>query len=348
MDGQDYNLEGLLKALCETDGTSGREDKVRDYIISQLGGADYTVDALGNLTVRVKGRKRARNVVMLCAHMDEVGVMATYIRSDGLIKFVTVGGIVPTALAGKAVRFENGTVGVIGLKPVHVCSADEKLAQPDKKDLCIDIGAADKAEAAALVSPGDAAVFVSRYTEMGSKVLSKAIDDRVGCAVMLDMIRRGVEYDAVFCFNVQEEVGLRGAKASAFAAAPDYAIVLEGTTAADVADAKEEARVCVQGKGACVSMMDNATVYSPALFRSALRIAEENGIPAQLKTAVAGGNEAGSVHVSRTGVKTVTVNVPVRYIHSPSSVCDLRDVAAVRALAEKLTEAFADANGSEI
>ena len=336
-------MKELLKDLCCLNGTSGREDAVREYIISRLGGADYTVDALGNLIVRVKGRKPAKNTVMLCAHMDEVGLMATFIRPDGLIKFVTVGGIVATALAGKAVRFENGTPGVIGLKPVHLCSADEKLTQPDKKELCVDIGAKDRDEAAKLIAPGDTAVFVSEYVEMGNKILSTAIDDRAGCAVMLDMILSGVEYDTVFCFNVQEEVGLRGAKTSAFGVAPDYAIVLEGTTAADVADAKAEARVCVQGKGACVSMMDNATVYSPALFRKVLEIAEENGIPAQVKTAVAGGNDAGSVHVSRTGVKTVTINVPTRYIHSPSSVCDFADVLAVRALAEKVSAYFANA-----
>ena len=341
-------MKELLKSLCCLDGTSGRENRVRDYIISQIGDADYTVDALGNLIVRVRGRKPAKNKVMLCAHMDEVGLMATFIRSDGLIKFVTVGGIVPTALAGKQVRFENGVIGVIGLKPVHVCTADEKLTQPDKKELCVDVGAADKAEAETLVAPGDTAVFVSEFTELGNKILSKAIDDRAGCAVMLDMIQKGVEYDTVFCFNVQEEVGLRGARTSAFAAAPDYAVVLEGTTAADVADAKEEARVCVQGKGACVSMMDNATVYSPALFRKVLDIAEENGIPAQVKTAVAGGNDAGSVHVSRTGVRTVTINVPTRYIHSPSSVCDLSDVLAVRALAERVSACFANADGSDL
>ena len=336
-------MKEILKDLCCLDGTSGREDKIREYIISRIGSAEHTVDALGNLIVRVKGQKRAKNTVMLCAHMDEVGLMATFIRPDGLIKFTTVGGIVSTALAGKAVRFETGVPGVIGLKPVHLCSADEKLTQPDKKELCVDIGAKDKAEAEKLVAPGDTAVFISEYVEMGDKILSKAIDDRAGCAVMLDMILSGVEYDTVFCFNVQEEVGLRGAKTSAFAVAPDYAIVLEGTTAADVADAKDEARVCVQGKGACVSMMDNATVYAPALFRKVLEIAEENGIPAQVKTAVAGGNDAGSVHVSRTGVKTVTVNVPTRYIHSPSSVCDFSDVLAVRALAEKVSAYFANA-----
>ena len=336
-------MKDLLKALCTLNGTSGREDAVREYIISQLGDAPYTVDALGNLIVTVKGRQRAKNKVMLCAHMDEVGVIASFVRPDGLIRFLPVGGIVSTSLAGKAVVFENGTPGVIGLKPVHLCGDDERTAKPDAKDLYIDIGAKDKAEAEALVRPGDTAVFASEFTEMGNKILSKAIDDRVGCAVMLDMIKKGVEYDTAFCFTVQEEVGLRGAKTAAFAVAPDYCLVLEGTTAADVADAKNEERVCVQGCGGAVSFMDRTTVYPPALYRKMLSIAEENGIPAQLKTAVAGGNDAGSVHVSRAGVKTVALSVPCRYIHSPSSVCDLRDVLAVRALAEKVNEYFANA-----
>ena len=119
-------------------------------------------------------------------------------------------------------------------------------------------------------------------------------------------------------------------------------------TAADVADAKDDARVCVQGKGACVSMMDNATVYAPALFRKALEIAEKNGIPAQVKTAVAGGNDAGSVHKSRAGVRTLTVSVPCRYIHSASCVCDKNDVLATRQLAEKVLEAFANADESDL
>ena len=336
-------MEALLKELCCLNGTSGREEKIRDYIISQLGNETCTVDPLGNLIVSVRGRQRAKNKVMLCAHMDEVGVIATCIRNDGLIKFTTVGGVVGTSLAGKRVTFENGRTGVIGLKPVHLCGAEEKTAMPEPKELCIDIGAKDREAAAALVSPGDTAVFESEYTEMGDKILSKAIDDRAGCAVMLDMIRSGVEYDTEFCFNVQEEVGLRGAKTSAFTVAPDYAVVLEATTAADIIDTKEDARVCVLGKGGAVSFMDNATVYDPALYRRVLEIAAENGIPAQPKTAVAGGNDAGSVHVSGAGVKTVTISVPCRYIHSPSSVCDRRDVLAVRALAEKVSEYFANA-----
>ncbi len=331
----------LLKQLCELDGTSGREAAVRDFIISKLNGAPCRVDAMGNLIVEVKGRQPAKNKVMLCAHMDEVGVIATFIKADGTVKFTTVGGISPAVLLGRQVRFESGAVGVIGVKPVHLCGEEEKNALPGVPEMHIDLGADSREEAEKLISVGDTAVFTSEYTEMGDKLLSKAIDDRAGCAIMLDMIRRGVEYDTTFCFNTQEEVGLRGSGVSAFSVDPDYAIVLEATTAADIIDAPEEKQVCVLGRGAAVSFMDNATVYDPALFKKAFEIAAENNIRIQPKTMVAGGNDAGSVHKSRAGVRTITVNVPCRYIHSASCVCDKNDVLEARQLAEKLGEAFA-------
>ena len=338
-------MKDLLRILCETDGTSGREAPVREKILDLIGrDRDYTVDALGNLIVEVKGRRSAKNKVMLAAHMDEVGVIATGFTPDGLLRFTTVGGIQPSALLGKTVRFENGVLGAVGIKPVHLCDPDERTALPSVDKMTIDIGAKDRAEAESLVGLGDAAVFTSRFTEMGDKILSKAIDDRAGCAVMVDMINKGVETDAVFVFNTMEEVGLRGSKASAFRVAPDYAIVLEGTTAADVIDAPEHKQVCVLGKGAVVNFMDRATVYDKALYQQALTVGRDNGIAVQPKTAVAGGNDAGSIHVSGKGVKTITLNVPTRYIHSPSSVCDANDLYALRALAEKLLVAFADAD----
>ncbi|MBQ7637302.1 MAG: M20/M25/M40 family metallo-hydrolase [Clostridia bacterium] len=337
-------MKELIKTLCSLDRASGREDKVRDYIISQIGENEYTVDALGNLIVRVKGEEKGKNTVMLCSHMDEVGVMATFIKPDGTVKFNTVGGIQSTALLGKTVRFENGTVGAIGVKPVHLLEKDEREKAPETDKLYIDVGASSKEDAEKLVSPGDTAVFTSEFTEMGEKLLSKAIDDRAGNAVMLKMIKNGVRYDTVFCFNVQEEVGLRGAKTSTFAVSPDYAIVLEATTAADVTGAEDEKRVCVLGEGAAVSLMDRATVYSPELYKKVFEIAKENGIKAQPKTMVAGGNDAGSVHVSGKGVKTVTINVPCRYIHSPSCVCDIRDVEQVYKLATKVSEYFTNAD----
>lgn len=332
----------LLKKLCDIDGTSSREQKVADFVRAACEGHDVTTDPLGNVIVNVKGKQRAKNKVMICAHMDEVGVMATYVMSDGLIKFITVGGIQTAVLAGRTVRFENGTVGTIGIKPVHLCTPEEKTALPEAESLYIDIGAKDKADALQYVQPGDTAVFTSEFVTMDDKILSKAIDDRAGCAVMLDMIHKGVQYDTTFVFNVQEEVGLRGSSVSAFGVDPDYAIVLEGTTAADLIDSPEDKRVCILGKGAAVSFMDRATVYDPALFRTAFEVAEANGIPVQAKTMVAGGNDAGSIHKARGGIRTITVNVPTRYIHSASCLCDKNDLFAARALAEKLAERFAN------
>jgi endoglucanase len=199
----------------------------------------------------------------------------------------------------------------------------------------IDIGVKDKAEAEKYVPPGQTGVFASGFTAFGNhKIKSKALDDRVGCAILLGMINSELEYDAVFAFTVKEEVGLVGAAAAAFGVDPDYAIVLETTTAADVAGVSGEKRVCVLGEGAAVSFMDRTTIYSPGLFKRAFEIAEEKGIKAQPKTVVAGGNDAGAIHRSRTGVRTITINTPCRYIHSPSCVADTRDIGEVRRLAE--------------
>lgn len=333
----------ILKELCAIDGTSGHEDKVREYIINHIGDNEYTVDNLGNLIVEVKGKKRAKNKVMLCAHMDEVGIIATSILDNGMIKFITVGGIDAAILVGRAVRFTNGTVGIIGIKPTHLSFGDAKNTVPDTDTLLIDIGCDKKADTLEFVKPGDTAVFTNNFVEMGNKLLSKAIDDRAGCAVMLSLIKQGFEYDCTCVFSVQEEVGLRGAKTATFTVNPDYAIVLEATTAADIIDVPESESVCILGKGAAVSFMDRATIYNPALFKKAFELAEENNIKIQPKTKVAGGNDAGSVHCSRGGVHTLTINTPCRYIHSPSCVCDKTDLNNAMKLTKVMLEHFADA-----
>lgn len=335
-------LSELLETLCGLDGVSGREDAIRNFVISRLGGRPYTVDPLGNLIVEAKGKKPAKNRVMVTAHMDEVGIIATFVREDGLICFTPVGGVMPGVLTGRAVRFENGVRGVIGLPPVHLCKPEEKKQLPDLKSLTVDIGCDSAEEAGKLVRPGDTAVFDVPFVKLGGRALSKAIDDRAGVAVMLDMLEEGPAYDAVFCFNVQEEVGLRGAAASAYTAAPDYAIVLEATTAADLIDTPPEKRVCELGRGVAVSFMDRRTVYDKTLYDRTMALAAERGIPAQPKTAVAGGNDAGAIHVSRGGVKTLTLSLPCRYIHSPSGVCELKDLESLRQLAGAMLAEFAD------
>ncbi|MDO4381158.1 MAG: M42 family peptidase, partial [Clostridia bacterium] len=246
-------------------------------------------------------------------------------------------------MLGRAVTVgEKKINGVIGLKPIHMTKGDEKMAMPEK--MYIDIGAADKKEAEKYVSIGDSAYFISDFELFGeNKVKSKALDDRFGCSVMIDMIENGIDYDAWFAFLVQEEVGLRGASAAAYTIEPDYAIVLEATTAADVAGVKKEDCVCALSKGAVVSFMDRSTVYNRELFKRAFELAGENNIPCQTKTTVAGGNDAGAIHKSGKGVYTLTVSLPCRYIHSATSVADIRDMAACKEMAKVLLSEFANA-----
>lgn len=329
-----------LSLLC---GTSGRETKIREYIISRIDGrCEWHEDALGNIIAFKKGRKPATHKVMLDAHMDEVGVIATFINSDGTIKFSPVGGINTKVLLARQIVFDNGTVGVVGIKPIHLSKGDEKTKIPSQDSLYIDIGASSKEEAEKYIKIGDTGVFLSDFVEFGdSKIKGKALDDRVGCAVLLDMIDSDLPFDAYFSFSVQEEIGLRGATTSAYGIDPEYAIVLETTTAADLIDVPEHKKVCILGEGAAVSFMDRSTLYSKELFDTAFRVAGEKGIKIQPKTVVAGGNNAGAIHKARAGIKTITVNTPCRYLHSPSCVCDTRDIVSVRQLAEALLGEFA-------
>ncbi len=334
----------LIKDLCSLSGISGREDSVRDYIIEKIDGyAEYSVDALGNLLVFKKGRNPAKNKVMLDAHMDEVGMIVTGITSQGFIKFEKVGGINSKVIVGRSVRVgENAVNGVIGIKPIHLVDKDKEDAVPSADELYIDIGAKDKEEAQSVVSLGDAVWFNSDTVEFGNGFIkAKALDDRVGCAILIEMIRSELEYDAWFSFSVQEEIGTRGAQTAAFNIAPDYAIVVETTTAADISGVKDENRVCICGNGGAVSFMDRSTVYSKALFDRAFEIAKEKNILCQPKTLVAGGNDAGAIHKSRGGVKVLTVSVPCRYLHSPSCVIKYGDAEESLKLIKALAEDFA-------
>ena len=335
-----------LKTLCEMNGTSGREERIRKYILGRINGiCEVTVDPLGNILAFKKGKNKAKNTVMLSAHMDEVGFIVTYITDDGYLKFDCVGGIDEKVIVGRSVTVgERQIPGVIGIKAVHLCDGEERGKAPKTSQMYIDIGADSKEQAEEYVEIGDAAYFVSPFIKLSEKkVKGKAIDDRFGCALMLEMIDSELLYDTHFAFLVQEEVGLRGAGAAAYTVKPDYAIVIEATTAADVAFVSGADCVCRQGEGAVVSFMDRSTVYDRQLYKDAFRLAKEKGIAIQTKTAVAGGNDAGAIHKSIGGVKTLTVSLPCRYIHSASSVADIRDMDACRALVRLLSEEYANA-----
>ena len=320
----------ILRELTALDGVSGEEDAVRNYIISKIDGhCEYKIDPLGSIIAFKKGKKTSVKKLMVDAHTDEVGLIVTSVTSDGFLGFSAVGGIDTAVLMFRRVRIGNIN-GVITGKPIHLISAAERKKLPKEDSLYIDIGASSKEEALKLVRIGDRAVICGEYAEMGNKIKAKAIDDRAGCAILISLLTKDSDYDFYATFSVQEEVGLRGAKAATFTVAPDSAIVLEATTAADIAGVEDSKRVCVLGEGPAVSFMDRATVYDRAYFDAAL----SSGIKCQAKAAVAGGNNSGSVHLSRGGVRTLAISVPCRYLHSPSCVADKEDIENAARLAE--------------
>lgn len=338
-------MKELLKELCMANSVSGDESAVRELIISKIDGfCEYYTDNLGSLVCFKKGKKTPAKKLMICAHMDEVGFIVTSIRSDGTLTFGEVGGVDPTVAIGRQVTVGKKNIGgVIGSTAVHNLSKEAREKAPSMDSLYIDIGAENKEDAEKYVSPGDCVYFASRFTMLGDKhIKSKAIDDRAGCAMMIEMIRGEIEYDTYFVFNVQEEIGLRGSAATAFALAPDFAVVLEATTAADIDGASGAKRVCELGKGPVVGFMDRRTVYDKELYRLAFSLAEENGLPCQTKTMIAGGNDSGSIHISGKGVRTIAVSLPCRYLHSASCVIEEEDMdnalSLVKLLAKRIPE----------
>jgi len=317
----------LIKTLCGLPGPSGDEGAVRDFIIkaAEPFADEVRVDSIGNLMMFRKGEITLNRPVVVCAHMDEVGLIIKGITDEGMLKFGFVGGVDPRVVIGRAVRFGD-TRGVIGIKAVHLSTAEERKTSPKTKDLYIDIGASSRSEAEKAVSLGDYGVFDSHTVEFGAGMLkAKALDDRVGCAALLKVMEDKPPVDAWFCFTVQEETGLRGAAAMAYALDPGFALVLEGTTASDLAEVKDGKAVCRVRGGVVIPFMDGATIYDTGLFEMMREACEKRGIPWQTKTRVAGGTDAGRIHKIRAGVRVCALSVPVRYIHSPASVAATSD-----------------------
>lgn len=333
----------LLERLCTAQGISGDEGEVREIILEEIRPfADrITITPLGNIIAEKKGAQRAKTRVLLDAHMDEVGLLVTGINKDGLLRFTTVGGIDRRILPGKSVLVAGKIPGVIGAKPIHLLESDEREKAPALDTLTIDIGADSQEEAEKVVSLGDSVTFVSLFDTAHGKIKSRAIDDRAGCAILIDLMKKELPYDCTFSFCVQEEVGLRGGKTAAFAAAPEAAVVVESTTAADIAGVDEGKQVCHVGKGPVLSFMDRSTIYDRAYFRLAQKLAAEQEIPCQVKQAVAGGNDAGAIHTSRGGVRTAAVSMACRYLHAPVGMISQEDFHNTEKLVEALAMAIA-------
>lgn len=327
----------LVEKLCLLNGASGNEDAVRNFILSEI--KDYCkaeVDVNGNIIAFKKGKKPAKNKVMLDAHMDEVGFIITSVTDNGMLRFATVGGIEVPTLMGSRVTVNN-RVGVIGVKPIHLCEDEEKSRLPKVDDLLIDIGAENAEDALKYVSIGDIGTFEKKFVNLGNDLYkANAIDDRIGCAAVIKLLKEESEFDFYATFTVGEELGLRGAATAAYTVSPDFAVVFEATTAADIQGTPKGKEVCFAGKGAAVSFMDNSTLYNHNLFEKTLDIAKKNNITVQTKTYVSGGNNAGAIHLSKGGVKTITLSLPCRYIHSPSSLASKTDTESVLNLGREL------------
>lgn len=333
-------MKELLEKLCLADSISGDESAVREIIIEKIKDfCEYRVDPLGNLICFCKGKKTSNKKIMICAHMDEVGFIVTGIYPDGTLAFDMVGGVDASVTIGRQVTIgKNHLNGIIGSTAVHNLSKEQRETYPDMKNLCIDIGADNKEDAEKYVSLGDCVYFSSEFIESGNHIKSKAIDDRAGCAMMIRLIQEQPEYDTYFVFNVQEEIGLRGSRVSAFSVQPDFAIVLEATTASDIDGVSGNKKVCSLGNGGVVSFMDRSTVYDKELYKLAFEIADENNIPCQTKTMIAGGNDAGAIHITGKGIRTIAVSVPCRYLHSASCVINNNDLENSYILVKKLSE----------
>lgn len=334
-------LKEHLRNLCLLNGASGNEKAVRDYIIEHAKPSAHslTIDPLGSVIIEKKGKKSAPKKIMISAHMDEVGLIVTYVNDDGTMNVQPVGGIDASVVIGHPVVAGEGVNGVIGAKPIHLLSNDQRKALPKFSELYLDIGVENKTQAMKLLKPGSYVYFIPSYTEMGGgKVRSKALDDRIGCAIMLTLLAEELPNDVTFAFLVQEEVGLRGAKAAAYTVNPDVAIVLEATTAADIAGVEGDAKVCELGKGPVVSFMDRSTIYDRELYNIAFSECERMGMPHQTKTRIAGGNDSGAIHVSRGGVRTLAISAPCRYLHSPSSVAEITDIENCLRLTKAIIE----------
>lgn len=328
----------LLKSLSELNGTSGAESHIRNFLRQEIEPFVETVniDKIGNL-IATKNEHLKGPRVMIAAHMDEVALMIIDITSDGFLKFRPVGGIDVRILVSKPVQLNGSLVGVIGAKAIHLQKRSERQKALSYDQLYIDIGARSKEEAFSKVKVGDYAYFMTKCEPFGEGLYKgKAFDDRVGCAILVELLKQDYNFPLVAAFTVQEEVGLRGAKVAAYHVAPDFAIVIEGTVAADVSDREEEGWVTELGKGPACSLLDRATLYSPRLIQWVTDIARPKGIPLQFRRGSSGGNDAGSIHVSKAGIPTIVLSVPCRYIHSFASVISEKDYTACLNLVNEL------------
>ena len=325
----------LLEELSLTPAISGFENDIREIISRELESCvdEIETDDMGNLISTKKGEEGAPTV-MLASHMDEIGLMVKYIDDDGFIKFIKIGGINDQMLINQAVLIhsKNGTVpGVIGSKPPHVTKPEERNKVIQYTQMFIDIGANNKEEAEEMVSIGDMITFRSFFEEYpNDKVMGKALDNRIGCYVMMEIMKRVDSRATIYGVGtVQEEVGLKGAKVSSYALNPDYAFALDTTLSGDHPGITTEEAPCKMGDGPAVILADRSGdgVITPKVMKDMIiTAAKQEDINIQLEVSDGGTTDGTAIHLNREGIITGVISVPTRYIHTPVSVASAEDI----------------------
>ncbi len=321
----------LLKKLCDTVAPSGCENRMHDIIRQEIEAYvdEISVDHMGNLIAHKKGDGKK---LMFCAHTDEIGLIATCLSKEGRVYISALGAVSPYAALYQRVRFAGGASGVV----VPDGKPEELLKDLKMQNLYVDIGAKNEEEAENMVSLGESACFIGAFIEQGDCVISKALDDRAGCLVLIETIRRIKTHsqDLYFVFTAAEELGLRGAKAVAHTVCPDYAVAIDVTKTGDVPSTGKMA--VEMGKGVAIKIKDSSFLAHPIVKNKMREICKRDHICHQLEVLDRGGTDAGAIHTTCGGVPSGCISLPTRYIHSPGEMMHKDDLEAAICLATAL------------
>lgn len=330
-------MRSLIEKIISTPGPSGYEKQIRDVIRAEVESFadEVKVDALGNLIVRKSSSRssgRTGRRIMLAGHMDEIGIIVTHVDDNGFVRFSNIGGVYPRYVPGGRVRFLDGTIGVINT---------ERITDPNKvaglEQMFIDVGAQDKK--ACPIEVGDVAVFERPFTDLGDRLVAKAMDDRIAVVVMIETLRqlKSSPHEVYFVFTVQEEVGVRGATTAAYGIDPDLGLAIDVTGTGDTP--KGLVMEVALGKGPAIKVKDAGMIADPRVVDWMVKTAEKAKIPYQLEVLVRGGTDARAIQLTRAGVPAGCLSIPCRYVHSPSEMVDIHDVEnAVSLLIELLSK----------
>jgi len=318
-------MKSLIKKLVEVPGPSGYETKIREVVRSEVEPLvdEMRVDNLGNLITRI-GQKTAKGLrIMLVAHIDEIGVMVTHVDKNGFVRFTTLGGVFPQSLRGKRVHFLNGEFGVIGNEGVFRTSGSATIEK-----FYIDVGATSQKDCPVRI--GDVAAFDRSFIDLGRRIVSKAMDDRVGVAVLIETLRQirkqkiSTPHEIYFVFSTQEEVGVRGATGAAYGIDPDIGLAVD---VAPTGDTPKGLKMDVAlGGGPAIKVRDRSMLSDPRIVNWMVETAQKAGLPYQMEILELGGTDARAIQLTRAGVPAGCLSIPCRYVHSPSEMVDIYDI----------------------